>query len=100
MIFKQFVTSNLGASQEDKEATQLMKRISEDANFPNTEEIKTIAEYLYLDLDLKQTSSFQKLLMLWKFTESNFKQPSNPNFLTEINIIVDLQNNDPNYKHA
>lgn len=100
MTLKAFVQTNLRANQGDKYLNAMIERIGTDVNFPQTEDIKPMANYLYRDLDQDHTEAFQKLLMFWKFTENNNQQPTDMGLLNEINHIIDLQTNDPNYKYA
>jgi hypothetical protein len=100
MTLKQFVIINLKANQEDKYLNAIIELIGKDVNFPETENIQQMANYLYTDLDQKNTQAFQKLLMFWKFVENNNQQPTDMNLLNEINHIIDLQTNDENYKYA
>lgn len=100
MTLKEFITEQVEANQKDEATNNLIERIGKDDSFPNTSEIKTIAQYIYVDLDHNHTLAFQKLLMLWQFAENNYEQPTDGNILVEINHIVDLQTNDPNYKYG
>ncbi len=91
MDLKTFIQTEIGANQEDPISNQVISLIQNDEKFPITSDIKTIAQHLYKTLNEKQTLSFQKLLMFWKFAENNYQQPTDPNLLGEINYIIDLQ---------
>lgn len=91
MNFKTFIQEQIEANQDDPFANQVILIIRKDVNFPATSDIKVLAKYLYKTLDHKQTTAFQKLIMFWKFAENNYRQPTDPNLLKEINYIIDLQ---------
>lgn len=93
MNFKTFIQEQVGPDQDDPFVNQVILLIQKDVNFPATADIKLLAQYLYKTLDHKQTTAFQKLIMFWKFSENNYRQPTEPNLLNEINYIIDLQDN-------
>lgn len=100
MTLKHFVQTNLQANQQDKYLNTIIERVGKDVDFPQTEDIKQMANYLYRELDQNHTQAFQKLLMFWKFSQNNNQPPTDMNFLNELNHIIDLQTNDQNYKYA
>ena len=65
---------------------------------PDTDDIKELARFLYLKLDREMTLAFQKSLMMWLFVKNDFQQPKDT-YLEEINHIIELQNNDPDYPY-
>jgi hypothetical protein len=91
------VIDNLTSNQDDKAINDLIIKIKGDTNFPQTENVRTIAEYLYKELDQNQTMAFQKLLMFWNFSGQGAS--SGPD-LDAMNHIIDLQTNDKDYKYA
>lgn len=92
MDFKTFIDTNVGANQDSPISNQVISMIRNDNEFPKTADIKSIALYIYKKLNHEQTYAFQKLLMFWKYSENNHRQPDNPKELEEINYIIDLQN--------
>jgi len=103
MHFYEFITTQIQPNQ-DKDIDSFLAYIKNDKTFPkNNSDPTTLAIQLYLHLDEKQTTAFQKLLMLYKHMVKNHKLPKRTTaredmFLTAINLIVSLQNNDSNYK--
>lgn len=83
--------------QDDQEMMQVIELIKNDTGFPNTADINKVAKHLYLKLNQEETLAFQKSLMLYFYVQNGFQQPDDPKVLDEINTIVNLQNNDPNY---
>lgn len=83
--------------QDDKIMNEVIELVKQDPNFPNTNNIEVMAKYIYLKLNHKQTSAFQKSLMIYHFILNDFKQPEDPRILQQINFIVELQNNDKKY---
>lgn len=81
--------------QEDKGSRDFIAYVRTDANFPTTSDPEKLAHYLYRRLNHRLTLAYQKLLMLYFYTENNYQQPSDTALLGKINLIVSLQNNDP-----
>ncbi len=100
MTLKHFVNANLKANQEDKYTNAIIELIGKDVHFPETEDIKQMASYLYKSIDQNHTQAFQKLLLFWKFVENNNQQPTEMGLLDEVNYIIILQTNDTNYNYA
>src|SRR5690625_1662826 len=100
MTLKQFILIKLKANQDDVYINEIIELIVKDVNFPETEDIKQMARYLYKNLDQNHTLAFQKLLMFWRYTKKNNQQPDDMSLLNEINYIIKLQTNDVNYKYA
>lgn len=103
MHFYKFIQSL--PTQQDEHINKLITWIKNDNTFPkNTSDPSTLAIYLYLHLNIEQTTAYQKLLMLYQQTIPNHKLPPkttarNDMFLEALNLIVYLQNNDSNYKY-
>ncbi len=91
MDFKTFIDKNIDTNQDDPISNEVIKIVKNDKEFPKTSDIKSIASHIYNKLDHGQTTAFQKLLLFWKFAENNYKQPTDPKLLNEINYIIDLQ---------
>jgi len=83
--------------QDDPAINEFIELAKQDDTFPDTDDVDILAEYLYLNLNHRLTTAFQKTLMLWFYVRNNYKQPDD-NALDKINRIVALQNNDPNYQ--
>ena len=79
--------------------------IKNDTTFPkNTSDPSILAIYLYLHLNIEQTTAYQKLLILYQSTTPKHKLPERTTahddmFNDALNLIVYLQNNDSNYKY-
>lgn len=100
MTFKQYILTGLSPEQQDREMSKMIFSIKEDVNFPDTANIKQMAEYLYRELDQDATLAFQKLLMFWKYAQNGYKEPKDMGILAEINHIIVLQTNDRSYAWA
>ena len=104
MHFYEFISSQLKKGQ-DKYIQQVIDLIKNDSSFPKDNSDPTaLAIHLYLTLNEEQTSAFQKLLMIYKTITPNHKFPKRTiaredMFLSALNLIVNLQNNDSNYKY-
>ncbi len=85
--------------QQDKGSLDFIALVRSDANFPATSDPEKLAHYLYLRLNHRLTTAYQKLLMLYFYVENNYNQPSDPTLLDKINLIVSLQNMDPLYRN-
>lgn len=89
--------------QLDKHILSVVELIINDKNFPKTGDPAKLAIHLYLKLDEKQTTAFQQLLMIYRRVPNN-KLPKRAiaredMFLDALNLIVNLQNCDSDYKH-
>jgi len=84
--------------QDDPTTNEVVEFIVNDPSFPNTTNIEQVARYIYLKMDHQQTTAFQKTLMMYFYIINDFKQPEDPNILIQINRVVELQNDDPNYQ--
>jgi hypothetical protein len=85
MTYKNYIKTMLQQPDKGIEAIRLM--FKEDANFPDTNDVKEIARYVYNKLTPnKQTSDFQKILMFWGMETG--KQID----LGHLNYVIDLQN--------
>ena len=93
MTLKEFIKT--APKQEDKNINYVLGLLQNQKDLP--EDVETISKVIYLNLNPQQTQAFQKILMMYFFTENNYQQPTAQN-LNKINFIVDLQNNDKNYK--
>ncbi|MCP4121760.1 MAG: hypothetical protein GY751_08395 [Bacteroidetes bacterium] len=87
-------------TQEDDNLNQVIDIILKDTSFPKTDDLEKLAEHLYLKLNPDLTTAFQRSLMLWQFALNDYKQPQDVGLLNQINYIVDLQNNDPDYSRS
>lgn len=89
VTFKSFVINELDPHQTHPRLSSVIELVKSDRDFPDTVDMDTMARYLYLQLDYRQTLSYQKLLMIW----TQLTQPSlieQPDFLEKINGIIDL----------
>lgn len=94
MTFKNFILSL--PPQDNKDINNLLEILRNDELLP--EDTDAVAKHVYLKLNSQLTKCFQQLVMMYFFTENNYKQPQNPDILDKINFIVNLQNNDAKYK--
>lgn len=92
MTLKEFILS--APKQEDESINYVLDLLTSLKDLP--EDVKTISKAIYLKLNPQQTQAFQKIIMMYYFTENNYQQPTAQN-LDEINFIVELQNNDVKY---
>lgn len=89
--------------QPDAFVNDVVTLIKNDDKFPaHTSDPSQLAMYLYLKLNHKQTSAFQKLLMLYQTTVRTHRFPdrttARPDMLLDaLNLIVSLQNHDSHY---
>lgn len=88
----------MSSGELDPRHSKVIAMIKNDSDFPDTDQISVMAKYLYRKLDHEMTLAFQQTLMFWKFFANGNKQPEDPRVLDEINEIVSLQNNDPEYR--
>jgi len=94
MTLKEFILS--APKQEDTNINYVLDLLKNQKDLPK--DVETISKVIYLKLNHEQTQAFQKIVMMYFFTENNFQQPQDPEILNKINFIIDLQNNDENYK--
>jgi hypothetical protein len=92
MTLKEFILS--APKQDDESINHVLDLLTGQKDLP--EDVKTISKVIYLKLNPQQTQAFQKIIMMYYFTENNYQQPTAQN-LDEINFIIELQNNDVNY---
>lgn len=92
MTLKEFIQTV--PRPEDKNINHVLDLLNSKKELP--ESIEEISKFVYLLLNREQTLAFQKILMMYFFTENNYQQPTNQN-LDKINFIINLQNNDKNY---
>ena len=89
------------AKQPDEAVNLFVNFAVNDKNFPTSSDPEILAKYLYKKLNHKQTSGFQKCLMIYKQFEQKNEIPNKYNdqmkFIDALNFIIDLQNNDPEY---
>ena len=88
MTIKQFIFSQLSPSGQEPSIAKFITRFSDDKNFPDTDNVRTVAEYLYPKLDQDSTSAFQKLLMIWMMQSGG---TPNPSILNDLNHMVVYQ---------
>lgn len=89
--------------QPNKQLQAVIDLIKNDTDFPKSSDPSKLAIYLYLKLNEKQTTAFQQLLMIYR-QMPNHKLPKRAiaredMFLDAINLIVNLQNSDSDYKY-
>ncbi len=94
MTLKEFILT--APKQEDESINYVLNLLQNQKDLPD--DIESISKLIYLKLNPQQTHAFQKTLMMYFFTENNYQQPQDPEILNKINFIIDLQNNDKNYK--
>ncbi len=94
MTLKEFILS--APKQEDQSINYVLNLLKKQKDLP--EDVEAISKKIYLQLNTGQTTAFQKIVMMYFFTENNYQQPQDPEILNRINFIVDLQNNDTNYQ--
>jgi hypothetical protein len=94
MNFYDFVCSI--EKQNNPIQNELLTLIKNDAEFPKTDKIDVMAKYIYLKLSSIHTRSYQSLLIFWLMKAKGISQPD-PTTLNLVNLVVELQNNDPNY---
>lgn len=102
MHFIDFIKNS--PKQQDKQLQAVIDLINNDTQFPKNSDPSKLAIHLYLKLDIKQTSAFQQLLMIYRQLPNN-KLPKRAvaredMFLDALNLIVSLQNSDSDYKHS
>lgn len=95
MTFYQFITGE--PKSDDFHVKLFVDMIRRDKDFPRTSDIGEMARYLYLRLDDNFTQAFQQCLMIWLYVENGHRQPRGAEPLKKVNLIIELQNNDPNY---
>ncbi len=88
--------------QKDTSLQTLIEMVKSDPAFPSdTSDPQQLAKYMYLKLDHKMTSAFQKTLIIYAQNPENrlpdSLRASYPLMLDSLNIIIDMQNNDNNY---
>ncbi|MFA6925271.1 MAG: hypothetical protein WC223_13580 [Bacteroidales bacterium] len=101
MDFLTFIKQN--AKQEDKDILSFIEAIKKIDSVPVSSDPRLLGRYLHLKLNHQQTLGFQKCMMFYKATCENNELPAELQndemaFLNAINLIVELQNNNPNYK--
>lgn len=89
--------------QLDTNIQAVVELIKNDADFPKNSDPAKLAIHLYLKLNIKQTTAFQQLLMIYR-QQPNNKLPKRAiaredMFMDALNLIVTLQNCDSDYKH-
>jgi hypothetical protein len=94
MTLKEFILS--APQQDDESINYVLDLLKAEKDLPET--VESISKVIYLKLNTQQTTAFQKTVMMYFFTENNYQQPQDPAMLNKINFIVELQNNDTNYK--
>ena len=93
MDFHFFRNSYIGQNQDDKITNRVLKILVDDESLPKTNDIKTLAQHVYLKFDEQETTAFQKLILIWRTIANDFKQDFDPNLLEEVNYIIGLQDN-------
>jgi|SRR6185437_14482058 len=83
---------------QDKSVQNFILWAFKDKDFPATDDLTVLANYLYLKLNKEQTAAYQKLLLFYLYLKNGGRQPTNPELLQKVNLIVTLQQNDPQYK--
>lgn len=95
MTFHHFITTQ--PPQHDRNLARFADMVKNDPGFPKTDDIEELARYLYMKLDDDLTAAFQKSVMIWQYVRNDFKNNDSPDMLRKLNIIIELQNNTPDY---
>jgi len=101
MDFLTFVKQN--SKQEDKDIVSFIEVVKKNDGVPISSDPRLLGRYLHLKLNRQQTLGFQKCMMFYKATCKDNELPTELQnnemaFLDAINLIVELQNNNPNYE--
>ncbi|MFA6923598.1 MAG: hypothetical protein WC223_05020 [Bacteroidales bacterium] len=101
MDFLTFIKQN--SKQPDKNILSFIEKIKKLDSVPSSSDPRLLGRYLHLKLNHKQTLGFQKCMMFYKSVCKNIELPKELQsdelaFLDAINLIVELQNNNPDYK--
>lgn len=100
MHFIDFVKT--APDQPNKELQAIIDLIKNDAEFPKSSDPSKLAIYLYLKLNGKQTTAFQQLLMIYSQMPNKLPKRATARedmLLDAINLVVNLQNSDSDYKY-
>jgi len=84
--------------KQDKAVEEFILFAFKDKDFPGTDDLTALAYYLYPKLNQEQTAAYQKLLLFYLYLKNGNRQPSNSELLQKVDLIITLQNNDPEYK--
>ncbi|QQR87836.1 MAG: hypothetical protein IPJ76_06325 [Flavobacteriales bacterium] len=102
MDFRSFLQQNLATFTDPamRAAAQIITRLGD---LPPSSDPRVLAKVLYKLLDPQATKGLQTLFMFYQAVEPANEQPlelkQDPRlFLAAINEVVDLQNNDPDYR--
>lgn len=101
MNFPTFIKQN--SKQEDKDILSFIEAIKKINSVPVSSDPRLLSRYLYFKLNRQQTLGFQKCMMFYKASCKDNELPTElknneQTFLDAINLIVELQNSNPNYK--
>ncbi|MDD5569645.1 MAG: hypothetical protein PHD97_00645 [Bacteroidales bacterium] len=101
MDFLTFVKQN--SKQSETDILSFINAIKNIDSIPASSDPRLLGRYLHLKLNHQQTLGFQKCMMFYKAICKNNELPEELQndekaFLGAINLIVELQNNNPNYK--
>jgi hypothetical protein len=94
MTFYDFILSL--EKQDDPLKNELLSLIKNDAEFPKSDKLDDLAKHLYLKLNPQLTRTYQDLVIRWLLQAKGITQP-NSLILNLVNLVVDLQDNDPEY---
>lgn len=101
MRFIKFVKEN--ANQDDPALKSFASYALAARDFSLSSDPRVLALYLYKKLNHLQTKGYQMYMILYRQIENNNQLPQDLKnndhaFLEAVNVIVNLQNNDPGYK--
>ncbi|MFA6922880.1 MAG: hypothetical protein WC223_01380 [Bacteroidales bacterium] len=99
MDFLTFVKQN--SKQEDKNILSFIEAIKKNDSVPVSSDPRLLGRYLHLKMNSQQTLGFQKCMQLYKANSKNElpKELQNDEmaFIDALNLIIELQKNNPNY---
>jgi len=91
MTFKSFILSL--PLQDDATINWMIQYVQADKSFPDTDNIYTVINHVYLQFNHKQTLAFQKTLIIY------MQESGDMAVMNSINRIVELQNGDERYQY-
>lgn len=77
--------------KKDKAVEDFILWAFKDKDFPATDDLNALAYYLYPKLNKEQTAAYQKLLLFYLYLKNGNRQPTNPELLNKVDLIVELQ---------